>query len=195
MAEEARPPYVTFETRAVEDRTATIETGHYASRDVIFAIITPSGSRDRIEKEAQAWLTDLEEAVRQERFPANWLNAYKEAFRYWTESREVPLTGTPVTDWSAVSPAQVKNLLNLNLRTVEDVAQATEEAMMRIGMGGRALKEKAQAWIDTAKTTGKSSGELESLRVENASLKARNGELEDRCKKLETQVETLSKAK
>lgn len=35
---EARPPYVTFEFRAEEDRAASIEAGHYVSKDVAYAL-------------------------------------------------------------------------------------------------------------------------------------------------------------
>jgi hypothetical protein len=52
MADELKPPYVRFEVRSVEDRTASIESGHYVGKDVIFAIVTPAGTRDRIEREA-----------------------------------------------------------------------------------------------------------------------------------------------
>lgn len=193
MPDDARPPYVTFETRAIEDRNATLDQGHYVSRDVVFALITPSGSRDRVEKEATTWLKDLEDAVQQERFPVGWLNAYKEALRYWTEAREIPETGFSVINWPMVSPAQVKNLLDINLRTVEDVAEATEEAISRMGMGGRALKEKAKAWLDSSATTGKVSGELEALRAENIRLKSRDIEREAKLKKLEVQVEAFQK--
>ena len=42
---QARPPYVQFEMRAVEDRQASIDAGHYVAKDVAYAIITPAGSR------------------------------------------------------------------------------------------------------------------------------------------------------
>ena len=32
--QEERPPYVTFEMRAVEDRAATIKNGYYTTKDV-----------------------------------------------------------------------------------------------------------------------------------------------------------------
>ena len=34
--QQARPPYVQFELRAVEDRNASLEAGHYIAKDVAF---------------------------------------------------------------------------------------------------------------------------------------------------------------
>lgn len=48
--QQARPPHVVYERRAEEDRTAPIEQGRYVSRDVDYAIVTPAGSKDRVER-------------------------------------------------------------------------------------------------------------------------------------------------
>jgi len=194
MSENARPPFVIFETRAVEDREQSIANGHYSVKDVVYAIITPAGTKDRIEKIATEWLRDLEEAVRQERFPQAWLNAYKQAYASWCETRETPEFGIPVTSWPAVSPAQVRMLLDLNLRTVEQVAEANEEALSRMGMGSRALKAKAQAYLDASEGEGKISAELDKLRQEIDSLKTRDTEREAELSKLKIENEALKKA-
>lgn len=194
MSQEAKPPFVIFELRAVEDRAASIETGHYAAKDVVYAIITPAGTKDRIEKVAEDWLTDLEMAVQQERFPVEWLWAYRAAHKSWLETRETPEFGTPISTWPAVSPAQVKMLLDINLRTIESVAEATEEALSRIGMGARALKAKAQAWLDTAEGPGKISAELDTLRQQVEALTTRDAEREAALKTLQTENEALKKA-
>lgn len=194
MSDNPRPPYVQFETRAVEDRTASVESGHYTSKDVIFALVTPAGTRDRIEKEAESWLDSIREGVNQERIPAEWLHAYQAALKMYKEQQEIPENGTPVKNWPAVSPSQVKMLLDLNIRTVEDLAQATEEALNRIGMGARALKSKAQAWLDSSGGQGKLAGELESLRVRNEELEARDAAREEQLRTLTTQVEALQAA-
>ena len=62
---EARPPYVTFEAVAVEDRAASIEAGYYKTRDVDFAFITPQGSKDRIERNVKDWFEQLEQQCQQ----------------------------------------------------------------------------------------------------------------------------------
>lgn len=194
MNDTPRPAYVQFEVRAVEDRTATLESGHFVAKDVIYALVTPAGTKDRLEKDAEEWIKSMEEGVSQERIPVQWLEHYRSALKMFKESREMPEVGTPVTSWPALSPSQVKLCLDANLRTVEEVAEATEEAITRLGMGARALKEKAKAWLDSSNTTGKVSAELESLRTANAALETRNTDLLERVKTLETQLEALKPA-
>jgi hypothetical protein len=90
MEQQVRPPYVTFEVRSVEDRAASMTAGHFVGKDVNYAIVTPSGSKDRIEKIAEEWLDGMAEGVRQERIPGEWLEAYTRKYKIWCETREVP---------------------------------------------------------------------------------------------------------
>ena len=194
MSNAPQPPYVIFEVRPVEDRAASIEAGHFVAKDVHYAIITPAGTRDRIEKEAKLWLADLEIGVQQERMPREWLHAFQRAYRDWCENRETPEFGIPVTDWPAIGPSQVRMLQDIGLRTVEQVAEANEEAVSRIGMGGRALKSKAQAYLDAAKDTGKIAAELDAMRKKIEALEARDAAREEELTKLQAENAALTKA-
>jgi len=143
-----RPPFVKFEVRQEEDRDASTERGHYVARDVDFAIITPAGSKDRVERKVKDWFAMLESEVRQQRFPPEWLSQLKEGYKVWKEGGEVPLNGRPLMDWPALSPAQLENLKWANVRTIEDLAAANEETIANIGMGGRDLKLRAQKYLE-----------------------------------------------
>lgn len=191
--QEARPPYVSFETRAVEDRNATIETGHFVAKDVIFAIVTPAGSRDKLEKEAEAWIKDLRDAVSQDRFPSSWFDAYEKKLQIYKETQEVPEDGTPIMNWPALSPAQVRTILSANVRTIEDLAEANEATMARIGMGARALKEKALAWLSAAEGPGKVSAELHALRTSVEEMTNRVQVLESQKSELESALASAKK--
>jgi len=184
MADSPRPPYVRFEVRAVEDRDASIEAGHYVAKDVVYAIVTPVGSKDQVEKPASEWIEGLQEGVRQERIPANWPDLYTDALKRFEQNQEDPEFGTPLRNWAGLTPAQLRMLTDANIRSVEDVAAMNEEAVSRIGMGGRALKSRAQAWLDTQSNGGKVSEELASLRVEIDALKAQNKTQADELQKL-----------
>lgn len=179
MAEEPKPPYVEFEVRPVEDRSASESEGKLVYKDVIFAIVTPAGTRDRLEKVAEEWIVGLEEGAKQERIPSSWPEGYRRKLESFKNNQEVSVDGTPIQHMTTLSPAQVKNCLNANVRTIEDLASATEEAMSRIGMGGRDLKQKAKAWLDAVDAKGKPAQELNDLRVKNADM--------------ETQLEALTK--
>ena len=190
---EARPPYVTFEFRAEEDRAASIEAGHYVSKDVPFVLVTPMGSKDRHESPADEWFARREQDAAEGRFPREWLSAFKGAFAEWKAGREIPLNGTSVANWPVASPSQVKMLLDLKVRTVEDLAEANEETLNRLGMGGRTLKQKAQDWLASANDMGKVSEQLAGLRADNEALKQRNEQLEKQLREVIPQLEALTK--
>lgn len=185
-AKQDRPPFVNFEVRAEEDRTASIEQGHYVAVDVDYALITPAGSRDCVERKVSEWFAYLEEQVKSGRFPREWLDGFKHKYKHWKETQELPVDGTPIKTWNALSPAQCKMLLDLNVRTVEDLAAGNEELISRMGMGGRQLRERAVAWLATAKDVGRSSEQL-------AAAVRRAEDAEARIKQLEEAV-TLLKA-
>lgn len=155
-----RLPYVRFETRAVEDREASVREGRYMVKNTDFVIIQPAGAKDTIEKPAAEWLQTFNHPSRMQ------IGAqYRAMFDAWKSGNEIPEVGTPIKTWPVISPAEATNIINANVRTVEDLADANEQSLMRIGMGARALKQKAQAWLDAAKDTGKAAAELDALRV------------------------------
>ena len=189
---EARPPYVTFELRAEEDRTASIEAGKYVARDIAFALVTPQGSKDRVERNAEEWLAHIASETREGRFPEPWLEHYRKAYEAWKNGQELPVTGTPILTWPAISPASVKMLLELNIRTVEELAQATEEAICHIGIGARALKQRAIDFIAQSGDAGKASAEMEALRVSNADMAQQNAEMKRQLAELTAKVAALA---
>lgn len=190
-ANEARPPYVTFETRPIEDRNASIEAGHYVAKDVIYALITPQGSRDRVEQEADAWLDMLAKESREGRFPQEWLTAYKSIYSEWKEGREMPLSGTSITLWPALKPSLIPTLLDIKILTVEDLANANEETVNRIGMGGRALKQQAKDWLEASSSVGTVAAKVTALSSENSDLQERNKELLNRLELAESRLQAL----
>lgn len=190
---EARPPYVTFETKGLEDRAASIAAGHYVTIDVDFAIITPQGSKDRIERNVKEWLASLSQQTSEGRFKHEWLSHFQASYKAWKEGQELPLSGTPILTWPVISPAQVKVLLDSQIRTVEDLAAANEETLARVGMGSRALKDKAISWLTAAGSSGKVTERLAAAEQANADLKARNTTLEKQLRELAAKVAALSK--
>lgn len=167
---EQRPSYVVFETRQIEDRDATIREGRYIAKDVHYAIVTPIGSKDRIPRQVDDWLAQLVQQAREERIPRHWADQYKQAYEAWKRGEAVPVNGTPIKGWPLLSPAQQANVISANVLTVEDLAQANDEAQRRIGMGARDFCDKAMAWLKSAKSTGTVAAENASLTATVASL-------------------------
>jgi hypothetical protein len=181
---EARPPYVVFEYQAQENRTESITSGHYVSKDVAMAIITPQGSKDRIVRNAEEWLDHITQESHNGRFPDTWVSAFRARFAAWVKDEQIPEDGTSVMNWPAASPAQVKSLKSAGIRTVEDLAVANEESLSRIGMGARALKALAANWLSSASSTGQTAARLSSLEQVNKELMAANAALLEQLKKL-----------
>jgi hypothetical protein len=186
--QEARPPFVTFEKRAEEDRNASIEAGHYVARDVDYALVTPAGSRDVVERKVEDWFGHLREQVSQGRFPSEWLSAFEHKYKCWANDQEIPENGTPIKTWQAASPAQIKVLLELGVRTVEDLAAANEELLARVGMGARDLKRRAQTWLESSKDVGKAVEALNAERSRAEAAEARIASLEKQLQALQAQV-------
>lgn len=164
------PPYVTFECRPVEDRAASIAAGHTVHKDVDFAVITRAGARDTFEQEATVWLAQLEQRVRSQQFPAEWLRAYKHSYEAWKSGQTLPEEGTPIKSWPVATPAQIKDMLAVGIRTVEAMAALPDNELSVLGIGALGLKQKAIAWLQTSKDTGKAVQELVALRQQLADM-------------------------
>jgi len=150
--QQARPPHVVFERRAEEDRQASIEQGRYVARDADYAIVTPAGSKDRVERLVSDWFSMLAGEVRSERWPQAWLDQLKAGYEAWKLGQTPPESGTPLATWPALSPAQVKNWQQIGIRTVEELAEANEETLSAYGMGSRDMKARAGLFLENAKS-------------------------------------------
>jgi hypothetical protein len=79
--------------------------------------------------------------------------AVKPAYEAWLSGQEEPPNGTPLDAWPGVTKGQVERFRLLHLRSVEDLANVTDPDMERIGMGARALREKARAYVKAKEGT------------------------------------------
>ncbi len=59
--------------------------------------------------------------------------------------------GTPLTEWPAMRPSQIRQLNYLNIFTVDHLTQCDDQAMQRIGPAARELVASANAYIARAK--------------------------------------------
>lgn len=178
MEMQERPPYVRFEVRAEEDRTASIEAGHYVAKNVAYALITPAGSKDCVEKVAEDWLAQIARQSRDGGYPPQWVEHFKAAFKQWQEDNTIPESGTPIKGWQLLSPAQQQQILSANVRTVEDLAVLNEAGLARIGMGARDLQQKAKAWLEEGQSKGSVAAKNAAMQVELDALKERLTALE-----------------
>lgn len=183
--QKARPPYIEFEQRPVEKRNLAPPLGDGMSNyvPVDYIIVTPPGSKDQLEQEVIPYFINLRKLVKDQMFPPSWLEEYERAYDSWKKDNSFTMDGTPIRVWPGATAAEVKVLLQANIRTVEDLAQANEQAIGRLGMGGRALKQRAVDWF-AAKLNG---GDL----VQQ--LGAMRHALDEQQKRMESLVETNKK--
>lgn len=167
-----RPAYVRFERRPVEDKAASQREGRYVAVDVDFALITPTYSKDCVEYKVTRWLENMRQNVRNGRVPEEWAEQYERAYKAWKEGQEIPISGTPILGWGMISPAQQKMLIEINCRTVEDLAAMNDEGIRRFGMGALDLKKKAVNWLESLNAAGPLAMRATALERENEILKS-----------------------
>lgn len=169
---EERPPYVRFESKTVEDKAATLAAGRYVGKDVHYAIVTPTYSKDEMPYKVDRWLEGVEKYVRDGRMNPKWLDMWKDAYQRWKNGQEIPLNGTPIRGWGLIAPSMQETLIRMNCLTVEDLAAVNDEGMKRIGMGALDLKNKAKNWLQAMKDHGPIASQMTALEQENKILKS-----------------------
>lgn len=181
------PPYVVFMKKPEEDREATIAAGRPQYKDVDYAIVTPMGSKDRVERVATEWLEDKRQQVDAGRFPQQWLSDFEAKYEAWRKGEELPLEGTSIKSWSYLNPAQVQNLLAWKVYTIEQLAKANNETIQRLGMGGVSMVQAAQDFLVQATDSGKVLAELAKLRTENTTYQQQLKDLQEKVTALKAQ--------
>lgn len=81
-------------------------------------------------------------------------DAIRPQYEAWKSGQEMPLNGTPLAAWNAVTPEQAEVLKSRGVKTVEDVAELTDAAIQGIPVPHmRDLKLNAKRFLDSAETT------------------------------------------
>lgn len=179
-----KPPYITFETRSVEDRSASIAAGHYVAKDVIYAVVTRPGSRDSFDAEAENYGKNLFRQANGGIVPMAWSEAYNRALEAFKKNETLPETGTPIKGWQLLPPAAQQQVIRAGFRTVEDLAAGGEAEIQAIGMGAISWREKARTWLAEAKTLGVTAEKMADLTQKVADLTALTQRLLDENKAL-----------
>jgi len=84
-------------------------------------------------------------------------------------------TGTPLSELPFIGVSKAKELAALEIHTAEALAGLDGANLNRLGMGGRDLKNKAQAWLDGASGANdfsKIAGENDALKKQMEALQA-----------------------
>ena len=169
---------VDFEVRAIEDRNQTLESGHYAVKEVEYCIITVIGGNLSVDREVtpaqlKDWKTDPSKRYIYDNYLA------------WKEGKEAPINGFPLKEWPAASIGMVTALAKMGIRSVEELTELQDDALAKVGQPGtRAIRDKAREWIKVSASQGKVVEQITALQLQI-------DEINDRNKKLEIENEAL----
>lgn len=188
-----RPPMVKFERRAVEDKAESRKQGKIVYKDEDFALVIPPYSRDRFEAKVERWFENVKTNIRNGRMPQEWLAHWQDGYEKFKMGEEMPLNGTSVKNWPAISQSECKRLIAANILTIEDLAQVNDEGIRRLGMGAIELKNKAKAFLQMAKDTGPVVMEMAALRKETEQKDAVIASLAEKIEILTSRLESLTK--
>jgi hypothetical protein len=103
------------------------------------------------------------------------IDRFPEAYARWKANQSESVIGTPLEQWPPVTKARAYELKAINIRTVEELAGIPDGVLANLGMGGRELRAKAQAWIAAASGNAQAGA----MAAENEALKQRLAALED----------------
>lgn len=162
--------YAEFYIHSMVDQPASDAAGKLVYRDMEWCRMSRIGSNG----------TTTEDAVnRLRRNPQLW--PYLEPiYHAWKRGEEEPVSGTRIDMAPFITPSMVSTLKQLNIRSVEDLAELPDSMLGALGMGAQAMREKAKNWLLSANDAGKVVGKISTLESENASLKSALDELKAR---------------
>ena len=127
------------------------------------------------------------------RFPRQWMHYQNQV------ANHEQLVGTPIEEWTLISRSQAEELKGIKFRTVEDVANCSDQQLQRIGMiagmSPHGFREKAKQFINLAHESAEvaqKEAEMQALKEENAKIKAETeARIAEMQAKFESQMATL----
>lgn len=144
---EAMPPFVEFKEEEIEDRGATLSAGEFVGIPVDMIYVHPAGSKDCIVRNYKEWLEQKKQDASEGRFPKTHLYMIQEQYQAWKNGTPKPSYGTLLKEWKHSTPQLLKAMGAVHISTIEELALANEETIKRLGMGARALKNKAEMFM------------------------------------------------
>jgi len=177
MSDQKPHLHVEFFTEPVENKRESINAGRPIFEDRDFVRVKIAGDP----KNTLVAPADAECARdRSTNEPITYRDRFPEHYRYFSDHKSNPILGTPLGEVSWLPASKVAELKALNIMTVEALAGLDGTALQRLGMGGRELKNQAEAWLDRAAGSvdaGKFAAELSVRDAEIEQLKRDIAEL------------------
>lgn len=78
--------------------------------------------------------------------PFLWEKLVGPAYEQWKKDQTIPTSGLALEAWPAITEGQIDMCRTLGLRSVEDIATASDSIRQKLGMGANDLIAKAKAF-------------------------------------------------
>lgn len=169
--------HVVFYLRSEVDNFQSEKEGRKIFYEVPYVRILTPGNQ----------LSEIDTPVREDhkqRFPLHWA-----AFE--NSQKQEYTVGTPVEEWPAISRSEAESLKSIKFFTVEQIAGASDLQSQRLGMNANMLRQKAQAFLASAKDSALAQQQAAELVRKDEQIEALN----ERLAKLSDQVASLLEQK
>lgn len=147
-----RPIYDEMEVCEIHLAANKQTVGVYPAHEVWKTVETPDGMRE----------------------PQTYAMRFPDIYKKFKDGAAQSMSGTPVEELTFLTASKRLELKALNVYTAEALASLDGAALKRLGMGGRELKNQAQAYLDNAA----GSADFTKLAAENESLREQMRELQ-----------------
>jgi hypothetical protein len=181
-----KPAFVRYERRAEEDKPKSLQYGRYIAKDVDYAIIQSSYSKDTVIYPIKRFMEEMEIKVRNGVIPEEHFNTWKSNYEIWIKRQTTPNSGTPVRGWGLISPAQQEMIINMDILTIEDIIK--ENVKMTSMPNGKEIRQKAITWLQTLNDRGPLIHKITELTEENDKLKAIIANFEEKFQQKKQEV-------
>lgn len=121
-------------------------------------------------KTVYPWLDKIKERHRNGQIGDKYLDHCVDAFNRFKKNQDLPTHGYALINWRGIDPAMRDRLIGMGINTVELVATMNEEAMTYIGLGARALRQKAEAFLLQNNAPEQAAIEMTQLRHANETM-------------------------
>ncbi len=174
---------IKFEKRQVRDDEASRDAGRTIMKDVDYVVVCSKGDRSTE--------TSFRADGLFKRDPVLW-DHIREGYERWRAGQEDPLDGTPLKNWTGCTPAQMHDLYNLNIRTVEDLSGMTD-AQCQKETGLLTLRELARNYLKAASGPGKAAEEITALKKMASDQDGLIASLTDQLDEMRRELDNLTR--
>jgi len=175
-----------FRQHAVKNDLRSAKEGRPIYDDIEVCEVRIAGSRSVSTFPATQisfWRDDPETG---EQIPVTYAERFSRQYRQFKETGAQTKSGTPLQHAPFITAGRQAELRALNIYTVEALALVDGQELKNLGHAGRELKNKAQEYLDEAKSNAPNTAMAADLEA----LKARNAVLEEDMARLKAVTET-----